>query len=143
MKNQQETRSARILKALVVALVFLALSTVTFFTFRYYLTLHEARVTLYEAKTAQLAAWSVSTKCYATNSLFSDSTTPSGFTEAAEKEILALSQAEGKIRLLQVGKNGYDILSMLYIDEEYVVFYRSDGETGSWEVYKGSALITA
>lgn len=142
-KREKEERAFSILRTLIAVLVVLALATATLFVFNYYRELGDARLVLYEAKSARLAAWSVSNECIGTNRKFSDVTTESGFTDAVAENVQELSQTEGEIRLLQTDKNGYDILAMTYEKNGYLAEFSKSGEEETWQVSRVTAMITA
>ncbi len=142
-REKREQKLAAALRAIIIILIIVVLATVTFFSFSYYLDLHNARTALYQAKTTRLAAWSISIQCYGASGSFSDMSSEDGFADGVSEKIKELSLCEGEPRLVRTKDNGYGIAEMTYSDGDYTVVYKSDGDADSWQVYKKSVLITS
>ena len=131
----------RTLAVLVVLFVILLILLFALPSLTRALDTSRARVVLAQAKGVQLAAVSTAAEWYALGREFSDSAAPEGIDPEAEQAIRETSGCTGTFYILQMDEKEHMILKMLYIEDEYTVFYQRAGEESNWKVFRSDPLI--
>lgn len=136
-------RTESALRAAIGIGFMLIVVVLSFVAFNRFLESAGARSALYNAKVARLAAESVSSECYASGTAFCDPYSESGFAPGVLDKVKTLSEASGDICLLTAGDGGYGVVSLSYTTGDYTALYTAAGDSGSWQVYKKSVIITS
>lgn len=131
----------RTLDVLVVLLVILLIVLLAVPSITRALETSRARVVLAQAKGVQLAGVSTAAEWYALGREFSDPAAPVGIDPEAEQAIREISGCTGTFYILQMDEKKHMILKMIYIEDEYTVFYQRDEENSSWKVFRSDSLI--
>lgn len=95
----------------------------------------DAQVALGNAKLVRTALQAAATEAYGTDAPFGDMTSPQGVKEAVYRDILMTTRAPGDFRVLQTEEDGYEVVSFLYWEGEFAVYYSAEPESG-YEVYR-------
>ena len=97
-----------------------------------------ARIVLYEAKAARLAAGVIASECYAAGEPFADQTSPDGFAEGVQDRIVSVGLLPGQVQLLQLDESGYTVLGLLYEQDGFVALYR---QNAGWQVWRAEQRL--
>lgn len=142
-KSERENKRVSALRLVILLIAAALLAAAAWFSCSHFLELQDARTVLYRAKTARLAAWSVSAECYAGAEPFADGSTEDGFAPGIGEKVQELSGNQGRIRLLRTTEDGYGILELAYTENGMTALYLSEDGEEAWRVVRQSVLITS
>ena len=100
----------------------------------------DSQVALGHAKSVRMALQVVATEQYGRREVLCDASQEGGIANGLYEEIITLSKAPGDFWILQTDETGYKVISFVYTEDEFTVWYQAKPES-SYKVYHENTMI--